>query len=292
MPLLIAPILAGHADMTFGSRFAAAGDPLRGGMPLYRFLGNRMTTVVENALLGTRFSEMHSGMRAYTRGCLLTLPFLGYSNDFVFDTQLLTDAVTTRLDVVEVPIPTRYTKESSSIAIGASIKYIESGIRYAATKGWERGRRGSRYPFPPNTAKQSELRLRVPRPGGARRSRPPTHADLLSTCARFWQRGRRVSLVGGQVESPLPQPWTHDAETPDIISAIVDESDDAALESVVAYASHQLLPESMLILGGTAAGLAHDETARVLRLSGFHPMYWSTRDAGVQIGCRRTRENG
>ena len=66
VPLLIAPILAGDADMTFGSRFAGMGDPLGGGMPLYRYLGNRLTTIAQNLCLGTRFTDMHSGMRAYT----------------------------------------------------------------------------------------------------------------------------------------------------------------------------------------------------------------------------------
>ncbi len=62
VPLLIAPILAGDADMTFGSRFAGLGDPMGGGMPLYRYLGNRFTTTVENLLLGARFTDMHSGL--------------------------------------------------------------------------------------------------------------------------------------------------------------------------------------------------------------------------------------
>ena len=76
VPLLIAPILAGDADMTFGSRFAGMGDPLGGGMPRYRYLGNRVTTSAQNLMLGTRFTDMHSGMRAYTRACLESLPFL------------------------------------------------------------------------------------------------------------------------------------------------------------------------------------------------------------------------
>ena len=117
VPLLIAPILAGEADMTFGSRFAGLGDPLGGGMPRYRYLGNRITTTAQNLMLGTRFTDMHSGMRAYTRACLESLPFLRYSEGFAFDAELLVDAVTSGRRVVEVPIPTRYTEESSSISI-------------------------------------------------------------------------------------------------------------------------------------------------------------------------------
>jgi hypothetical protein len=146
VPLLIAPILAGDADMTFGSRFAGLGDPIGGGMPVYRYIGNRVTTVMENLMLGSRFSEMHSGLRAYTRRCLLSLPFLSYSDDFVFDSQILIDGVTSGQRVVEVPIPTRYTMESSSISIGRSTRYIAASLAYCARRVAERGRRGRRSP--------------------------------------------------------------------------------------------------------------------------------------------------
>lgn len=146
VPLLLAPILAGDADMTFGSRFAGLGDPVGGGMPMYRYLGNRITTTLENLMLGARFTDMHSGLRAYTRQCLLNIPFLRYSDDFSFDGQFLVDAVTSGQRVVEVPIPTRYTKESSSISVVRSLKYIASSLAYCAKRTSERGRRGKRSP--------------------------------------------------------------------------------------------------------------------------------------------------
>jgi glycosyltransferase involved in cell wall biosynthesis len=146
VPLLIAPILAGRADMTFGSRFAGLGDPMAGGMPVYRYLGNRLTTTLENLMLGARFTETHSGMRAYTRECILSLPFLAYSDDFAFDSQLLVDAVSSGQRVVEVPIPTRYTEESSSIGVGRSIRYVAASLAYCARRTAERGRRGRRNP--------------------------------------------------------------------------------------------------------------------------------------------------
>ena len=147
VPLLIAPILAGDADMTFGSRFAGLGDPRAGGMPRYRYWGNRLTTTIENVALGTHFSEMHSGLRAYTRECLLSLPFLDYSNDFFFDAQFLVDAVIGGQRVVEIPIPTRYTKESSSISILRSLKYVWQSMRYAWAQSRRWGRRGRRSPI-------------------------------------------------------------------------------------------------------------------------------------------------
>jgi len=146
VPLLVAPILAGDADMTFGSRFAGLGDPRGGGMPRYRFVGNRITTTLENLFLGSRFTDMHSGLRAYTARCLTSLPFGSYSDGFVFDTQLLVDAVTTGQRVVEVPIPTRYTAESSSISIARSVRYVVSSLVYTARRWVERGRRGHKSP--------------------------------------------------------------------------------------------------------------------------------------------------
>jgi 2-polyprenyl-3-methyl-5-hydroxy-6-metoxy-1,4-benzoquinol methylase len=146
VPLLIAPILAGQADMTFGSRFAGLGDPRGGGMPLYRFVGNRVTTTLENLMLGSRFTDMHSGLRAYTRECLLSLPFLRYTDDFSFDSQLLVDAVTGGRRVVEVPIPTRYAEESSSISVGRSLRYVGHTLAYCARQAAARGRRGRRSP--------------------------------------------------------------------------------------------------------------------------------------------------
>ncbi|MDP9331625.1 MAG: bifunctional glycosyltransferase/class I SAM-dependent methyltransferase, partial [Actinomycetota bacterium] len=166
VPLLIAPISAGYADMTFGSRFAATGDPLRGGMPLYRYVGNRVTTVAENLLLGSRFTEMHSGLRAYTRDCLLALPFLSYSDDFFFDSQLLVDAVTKGMRVVEVPIRTRYTKESSSIDVPRSIKYVSRSLGVAARRSARRGRRGRRAPTTFGPGRKAPLEGRGPHTEG------------------------------------------------------------------------------------------------------------------------------
>jgi 2-polyprenyl-3-methyl-5-hydroxy-6-metoxy-1,4-benzoquinol methylase len=146
VPLLIAPILAGQADMTFGSRFAGQGDPRAGGMPLYRYVGNRVTTTVENAMLGSRFTDLHSGLRAYTRDCLLSLPFLRYTDDFSFDSQMLADAATGGQRVVEVPIPTRYSRESSSIDVPRSLRYVAESLRYVSARSAKRGRRGRRNP--------------------------------------------------------------------------------------------------------------------------------------------------
>jgi hypothetical protein len=204
VPLLIAPIIAGDADMTFGSRFAGLGDPIGGGMPLYRFVGNRVTTILENVMLGSRFTELHSGLRAYTRRCLLSLPILGYSDDFVFDSQLLIDAVTLGQRVVEVPIPTRYTKESSSIAVGRSIAYILGSLAYCAGQVAGRGRRGRR-----SIVAHSE-RKDAGDDGTPHRlssdavqeqdSELPSGDNVLRAAGRFWAPGDRLLIFAPEGE--------------------------------------------------------------------------------------------
>ena len=123
---LVAPIIAGEADFTFGSRFRRHWrDPLRGGMPLYRWIGNRVTTFIENFVLRTDFTEMHSGFKAYNRRFLEAIPYHDFSDRFVFDSQMIITAVTSRqFRMREVPIPTRYATDSSSASIYESLKYI------------------------------------------------------------------------------------------------------------------------------------------------------------------------
>jgi glycosyltransferase involved in cell wall biosynthesis len=147
VPALIAPIVAGVADFTFGSRFACTGNPRAGGMPLYRYWGNRFSTVVENLLLGSHFTEMHSGMKAYSRKFLESVPFDSYSDDFIFDTQILVAAVVGGFRIQEVAIPTRYTRESSSINVRRSLEYIgrsiEVCLRASGTRRRQRRRETS-----------------------------------------------------------------------------------------------------------------------------------------------------
>ena len=207
VPLLIAPIIAGDADMTFGSRFAGLGDPIGGGMPLYRFIGNRVTTIAENLMMGSRFSELHSGLRAYTRRCLLSLPVLSYSDDFVFDSQLLIDAVTLGQRVVEVPIPTRYTKESSSIAVGRSLAYILGTLGYCARRTARRGRRGRRSIVARSNARDAAgpsagVTMGVPRAADVDL---PESQDLLLAVSRFLVPGNTLLIFtrnGGDLLAP------------------------------------------------------------------------------------------
>lgn len=123
LPDLIAPIQRGEADLVLGSRMLIPGGARAGNMPLYRFVSNKALTKAENAMLGTRFSELHTGYRAYSRSFLETVPFLRNSNDFVFDSQVIAQAVAFHQRVVEVPIQTRYFQEASSTSMRANIRY-------------------------------------------------------------------------------------------------------------------------------------------------------------------------
>ena len=123
LPDLIAPIQRGEAVLVLGSRMLIPGGARAGKMPLYRFVSNKALTKVENAMLGTRFSELHTGYRAYSRGFLETVPFLRNSNDFVFDSQVIAQAVAFNQRVVEVPIQTRYFPEASSTSMRANLRY-------------------------------------------------------------------------------------------------------------------------------------------------------------------------
>ena len=124
VPELVEPIVSGRADFVFGSRFAEGGRPMDGGMPLYRFIGNRFTTTIENLFLGTSFSELHSGMKAYSRKFLELIGYHDFSERFVFDSQMLIRAVLLNFRIEEVAIPTRYGDESSSVDIPSSFRYI------------------------------------------------------------------------------------------------------------------------------------------------------------------------
>jgi 2-polyprenyl-3-methyl-5-hydroxy-6-metoxy-1,4-benzoquinol methylase len=118
---IVAPLERGECDAVMGSRMMVKGDARRGGMPLYKYVGNRILTRLENALLGTELTEFHSGYRAYSVKALASIPFERNSDGFNFDTQVIIQLVDAGKRIVEVPIPTYY---------GDEICYV-NGLRYA-----------------------------------------------------------------------------------------------------------------------------------------------------------------
>jgi len=132
LPDLIAPILAGDADMVLGSRMMTKGGARAGGMPLYRFIANKALTRIENASMRTAFAELHTGYRAYSRKFLETVPFMRNSDAFVFDTEVIAQAVAFKQRVVEVPIHTKYFPEASSTSMRANLRYGMGTLRVMA----------------------------------------------------------------------------------------------------------------------------------------------------------------
>jgi len=131
IPQLVAPILAGEADLVLGSRFL--GDPLAGGMPKWKFVSNRFLTGVENAAFGLHLSEYHTGLRAYSRRLLERIPYRLNSDDFVFDQDLIAQVVAVGgLRIDEIAVPTRYFEEASSVGFKRSVVYGLSTLRVVA----------------------------------------------------------------------------------------------------------------------------------------------------------------
>jgi glycosyltransferase involved in cell wall biosynthesis len=125
-PALVAAIAgmvaSGIYDMALASRIIGAGA-LKGGMPLYKYIANRLLTAFQNVFLGVKLSEYHTGFRAFSRKLLETLPLLENSDDFVFDNQMIAQAVMFGFPIGEISCPTKYFKEASSINFRRSVKY-------------------------------------------------------------------------------------------------------------------------------------------------------------------------
>lgn len=119
---MVRPILDGRADVVMGSRLLE-DRAIAGGMPRWKWVGNRFLTAVENLAFRRDFSEYHTGYRAFSTAFLRTIPYLRNSDGFVFDQEIFAQIVARGARVVELPIPTRYFLEASSVSLGASVRY-------------------------------------------------------------------------------------------------------------------------------------------------------------------------
>jgi glycosyltransferase involved in cell wall biosynthesis len=122
VPELVSPIVEGKAGMVMGSRILD-GRALEGGMPIWKYVSNRALTIAENVVYRKRLTDCHSGFRAYSRGMLTTVPFLLNSDDFVFDSQIIAQAVYFGFPIMEIPVPARYFPEASSVNFKVSTVY-------------------------------------------------------------------------------------------------------------------------------------------------------------------------
>src|SRR5882672_6007947 len=145
-PLLVTALASmvayGVYDVVLGSRIIG-GTALRGGMPLYKYVANRLLTAFENMFLGVKLSEYHTGYRAFSKEVLTKLPLLENSDDFVFDNQMLAQCAYFGFKIGEVSCPTKYFPEASSINFRRSVKYglgvLGTTLQFALQK-WGLGR--------------------------------------------------------------------------------------------------------------------------------------------------------
>jgi glycosyltransferase involved in cell wall biosynthesis len=130
---LVTPLLEGKKDFMFGSRMA--GNPLKGGMPLYKYFGNIFLTTLENFVLGTSLTEFHSGFRAYSTVALQSIPLEKTSDGFHFDSEIIIQLIIARKRIGEIIIPTRYGTEKCHVkVIPYGLHILFELIRYLGTQ--------------------------------------------------------------------------------------------------------------------------------------------------------------
>ncbi|HET6881737.1 MAG TPA: glycosyltransferase family 2 protein [Pirellulales bacterium] len=186
-------VASGIYDVVLGSRILG-GTALRGGMPFYKYVFNRMLTLFQNLLVGAKLSEYHTGYRAFSRKVLTTLPLLSNSDDFVFDNQMLTQAIAFGFNVGEVSCPTKYFAEASSISFRRSVTYglgvLKTSLAYRL---WKWGLLKSRL-F--TSSPTSRLHLDYYRSDRSPRSADAVHEVVLNPAAeKASQRSAQQAAV-------------------------------------------------------------------------------------------------
>jgi glycosyltransferase involved in cell wall biosynthesis len=130
-------IAFGEYDVALASRILGRGA-LKGGMPLYKYIANRILTIIENILIGYKLTEYHTGYRAYSSDVLKKIPFLKNSDDFVFDNEIIAQIVYFGFRIAEISCPTKYFPEASSINFRRSVKYgfgvLATGVKFVFAK--------------------------------------------------------------------------------------------------------------------------------------------------------------
>ena len=142
LPAMAGMISSGHFDAVLGSRILGVGA-IAGGMPVWKYVANRFLTATENVLLGYKLAEYHTGYRAFSRRLLETLPLEENSDDFVFDNQMLAQAIWFGFQIGEISCPARYFAEASSINFRRSVRYglgvLGTALQYRAARLGLRG---------------------------------------------------------------------------------------------------------------------------------------------------------
>ncbi|MDP2685166.1 MAG: glycosyltransferase family 2 protein [bacterium] len=129
VPEMLLPIINNEADAVFGSRMLHKGEAIKGGMPKWKYLANKFLTIMENSILHLNLSEYHSGFRAYNKKILNTVQYNQNSDNFVFDTEIIVQLKIHKFKIKEIPIPTKYFKDASSVGLIAGSIYGLSIIK-------------------------------------------------------------------------------------------------------------------------------------------------------------------
>jgi glycosyltransferase involved in cell wall biosynthesis len=181
LPDLLRPLETDQADMVFGSRMCEGGAPLAGGMPFYKFIGNRILTSIENNLIGMNLTEFHSGYRLYSCEALKRVPFMLNSNEWHFDTDILIQFHEAGLRIVERPIPTYYGDEICYVnGLAYAFNCVKSAVKYRLHKSGLR-------PEPKYHAKHRRYVYKETDPSSS-------HAQILNWVER--ERPERVLEIG------------------------------------------------------------------------------------------------
>jgi len=173
LPELLGPLVAGEADAVFGSRMMVRGAALRGRMPLYKYVGNRILSGFQNLVLGTAFTEFHSGYRVYSVAALKRVPFERNTGDFHFDTEIILQFLRAKLRIAEVPIPTYYGDEichvdglryAWDVAV-ATLRFRIHGLNLLYDRKYDLGPDAVRYPVKLGYTSSHSLALEAVAPG-------------------------------------------------------------------------------------------------------------------------------
>ncbi len=190
-------IASGVYDVALASRILG-GRAVRGGMPRYKYIANRLLTLFQNLVLGCKLSEYHTGYRAFSREVLATLPLEENSDDFVFDNQMLVQVHHFGFSIAEISCPTRYAPESSSISLRRSIAY-GLGVLRTTLAYWLQRRRLARFAFLDATGRRLEIAARdtdtpAESAATAARAHPQPLEEIRSERRSQFERGASVSV--------------------------------------------------------------------------------------------------
>ena len=164
---LLTPLEKGEAECVMGSRMMVKGAALKGNMPMYKYVGNKILTYMENKLIGTKLSEFHSGYRAYSVHALKNLPLGRLTYNWHFDTQIIIELLKKNFRIKEVPIPTYYGDEICHVnGVVYAMNCVKEAVRYCLFDRWKRPRNGQRdrnaaLPSPSRPQEQSPADLQT-----------------------------------------------------------------------------------------------------------------------------------